>query len=158
MRTVLRTHRADQSLVLMLRTAGIAVDPHRLPDYCWLVEYPAQVESAAAQTLPPVVITQDETLREMAAAQALRTATTTDAADWITATGAEPAPTHFEDLLLATLFVDADVLSARTDNTEGAPLITPGLGAEDTALWRSSLDGPDQGKNPWVWRMPGVDA
>src|SRR5699024_6768226 len=107
LRTVLRTHRADQSLVLMLRTAGIAVDPHRLPDYGWVVESPAQVESAAAQTLPPVVITQDETLRERAAAKGLLTATTTDAAAWITATRAKPAPTHFEDLLLATLFVDA---------------------------------------------------
>ncbi|MGP9613492.1 glycosyltransferase family protein [Brachybacterium sp. AOP42-B2-9] len=157
MRTVLRTHRADQSLVLMLRTAGIAVDPHRLPDYGWVVESAAQVESAAAQTLTPVVITQDETLREMAAAKGLRTATTTDAAAWITATRAEPAPTHFEDLLLATLFVDADVLSARTGTAEGAPLIAPGLGAQDSALWRSHLNGLADGEAPWAWRMPGVE-
>lgn len=158
MRTVLRTHRADQALVLMLRTAGIAVDPHCLPEYGWIVESPAQVDSAAAQTLPPIVITQDERLRETAASKGLRTATTTDAVVWVTAGRAAPTPTYYEDLLLATLFVDADVLSARMDTTEGAPLIAPGRGALDSALWRSHLSGPAEGETPWAWRMPRIDA
>lgn len=158
MRAVLRTHRADQALVLMLRTAGIGVDPRSLPEYGWLVTSSAQLESAARQTLPPVVITQEEELRDAAAEKGLRTSTSVDAVLWITDARAELAPTHFEDLLLATLFVDADVLSARTDTSEGEPLIAPGLGDQDTALWRSHVEGPAAGESPWAWRIPRADS
>jgi hypothetical protein len=71
MRTVLRTHRADQALALMLRTAGIAVEPERLPAYGWMIDDPALVDVAAGQTWAPVVITTDETVRAAAQARGL---------------------------------------------------------------------------------------
>ena len=158
MRTVFRTHRADQALALMLRTAGIAVDPQRPPSYGWLVTDAAQVEAAARQTLLPTVITQDDTLGQLASARGLRVAASTDGVQWVTDAQAELAPTHFEDLLLATLFVDADVLSVRTDTAEGSPLIAPGLGSRESALWRAHRGGPEEAENPWSWRMPRVDS
>lgn len=154
LRTVLRTHRADQSLVLMLRTAGLAVDPGGLPAYGWIVDEASQVEAAAGQSLRPVVVTRDPALRRLAEERGLAVADSADALEWVTTSRSAVPPTHFEDLLLATLFVDADVLSARTDTAEGDPMITPGLGAPDTSLRRRHLDGPGDGSRPYAWRMP----
>lgn len=154
MRTVLRTHRADQALALMLRTAGIAVDPDALPAYGWLIDDPAHVEAAASQSWAPTVITQDESVRAVAEAEGLEVATDPQGLRWITDSRRTLPATHFEDLLLATFFVSADVLSARADATAGAPLLEQGLGDAGSALWRSNLTRPDDGRRSYVWRIP----
>lgn len=156
LRTVFRTHRADQALALMLRTAGLAVDPEHLPIYGWRMNDPSGVAEAAAQSLPPVIVTKNESVRSAATAHQLTVAADLEGITWVTEAPTALSPTHFEDLLLATLFVEADVLSARTDDTKGSPLIAPGVGATTSALWHSHLEGPDSGENPWVWRMPEV--
>lgn len=154
MRTVLRTHRADQALALMLRTAGIAVEPDALPSYGWTIDDAGLVEAAAAQTLAPVVISSNEAVLDAARARGLEVAAEAGALPWVTDSRRSLPPTYFEDLLLATFFVTADVLSARTDATAGAPLIESGLGDPGSALWRSNVDGPHRGERPFVWRMP----
>lgn len=158
LRTVLRTHRADQALALMLRTAGIPAEPESLPRYGWKIDDAALVDSAAAQTWRPVVITSDAAVRAAAEASGLEVSSEVGDVEWLaTAARAVPA-SHFEDLLLATHFVSADVLSARADATAGAPLIQPGLGDTGAALWRVDLAAPTDGTHPYVWRVPETTA
>lgn len=158
MRTVLRTHRADQALALMLRTAGIAVEPDHVPAYGWMIDDPVLLEAAAAQSWAPVVIARDEALRAAAQSRGLEVAAEAGDLPWVTDAKGSLPDTHFEDLLLATFFVSADVLSAHTDATVGAPLIDRGLGDRSSALWRSSMEGPEAGTRPYVWRMPAARA
>lgn len=154
MRTVLRTHRADQALTLMLRTAGIAVEPECLPAYGWAIDEPTLVEVAAAQSWAPVVISTSEAVRAEAEARGLKVATEVGDLPWVTDSQRSLPSTHFEDLLVATFFVTADVLSSRADAAAGAPLIEQGLGDPGSAVWRSRLEGPLRGKGPYVWRVP----
>lgn len=154
MRTVLRTHRADQALTLMLRTAGVAVNPRPLPTCGWFAPDRAVVEAAALQTLPPVVITSDPDLAAVAAELGLRTASTPSAVDWVMHGATGLPATIAEDLLLATLFTDADVLSARRGGRQADPLITPGRGESELTMWRANLDAPENGRNPFTWRIP----
>jgi len=155
MRTVLRTRRADQALVLMLRTAGLAVEPEQLPSYGWMIDDPALVEAAAEQTWAPVVVPGNNAVRSAAQACGLEVAADARELAWVTDSPTSLPPTFFEDLLLATFFVEADVLSSRRDaTTVGAPLIDHGFGDLGAALWRSNLRAPGDGKRPYVWRMP----
>ena len=67
LRTVLRAHRADQALTLMLRTAGLAVDGVELPTYGLEISDPKLLDVAARQTFPPVVLTDSPGLAADAA-------------------------------------------------------------------------------------------
>lgn len=154
MRTVLRSHRADQALTLMLRTAGLAVEPEFLPSYGWMIDDPALVDVAATQTWAPVIISSNETVAATARTRGLEVSTAVGELKWVTDSQATLPPSHFEDLLLATFFVSADVLSCSEDATVCTPLIDQGLGDLEAALWHSSLEGPDRGHHPFVWRVP----
>lgn len=154
LRTVYRTHRADQALALMLRTAGVAVDPETLPSYGWLVDDPSIVSRAASQSVKPVIVTRDAGVRSTAGEHGLAVTDQPNGVQWLTRSAGNLRPTHFEDLLLATFFVDADVLSARIGHAPAVPLIQPGIGETEAALWSSHLEGPEQGHDPWVWRVP----
>lgn len=156
MRTVYRTHRADQSLALMLRTAAIAVNPDPLPDYGWLVNDPSEIPNAASQSLQPVIITRMDSVSTAAESHGLSVTNDITSVPWVTsASGALPT-THFEDLLIATRFLDADVLTVQVDHTPGAPLIRPGIGDTATGIWRSGIESPQDGERPWVWRVPNT--
>ncbi|MBE6480961.1 MAG: glycosyltransferase [Actinomyces ruminicola] len=152
MRAVLLSHRCDQALALMLRCAGLNVSARAVPSYGWIVSSPEQIRAAERQSLRPIVVTDNKSLGAIAESQGLETATGPEGVDWVTDTVVPVSDTHFEDLLLATLFIDADVLSVRYSADRTSPMIQPGMGERATALWRSTLDGPDEALAPWVWR------
>lgn len=154
MRTVLRTHRADQALTLMLRTAGIAVDPRPMRRCAWPVHTPEDVEAAARQSLPPAVLTADPRLMELAQELGVHAAAEPAAGDWLMHPAPDLPQTLVEDLLLATLFTDADVISARRGGDQADPLIARGRGESALTMWRADLDAPENGRNPFTWRIP----
>lgn len=154
LRSVMRTRRADQALALMLRTAGIAVGTRRSASYGWEVSTREQVDAASKQSLKPTVITADPQLKIAADQLGLPVSSSRQDLDWVTCAPASVASTHFEDLLIATWFVQADVLSATTTVEREAPLVSRGIGDIDTSLWRPEVGSPANGTSPWKWRFP----
>lgn len=83
LRTVFRSHRADQALVLMLRTAGLDVDPVALPRYGLLVTQKSEIEAASEQSLAPVLVTRDEGLVDLARSLGLQVVADIHDIEWV---------------------------------------------------------------------------
>lgn len=154
LRTVLRAHRADQALTLMLRTAGFAINSVELPTYGLEISDPKLLDVAARQTFPPVVLTDSADLAAEAAERGLPVQPPSSAE--VMYRGALTrlvGETHYEDLICATLFAETDLITYAYDGASGGTLIEEGIGDISTGLYRTTTT-PSRARHPLRWRKP----
>ncbi|RCK69143.1 glycosyltransferase [Desertihabitans brevis] len=138
MRAVLRAHTVETAMIILARTAGIAVEGRSLPAYGVLLPEARSdlVASLTAQSVPPAevwagTLSEQDAARLTARGVRVHVAATLSDADPGTAFLAEVREpvdrTYFEDLLLATEFGDWDRIVDLPDHdvTHGEPLAEP---------------------------------
>ncbi|WP_168404667.1 glycosyltransferase family protein [Arthrobacter silvisoli] len=122
MRTITRSHLADQALTIVMRTAGIPVVAPVLPSYAVVAAAAgsADIEAMTRQTWRPRVVFADHLdagdrtkLEQHGILVAPESELESIDVDWLATWNNVPDDTYFEDLLHATRFGDWDVLSAR---------------------------------------------
>ena len=122
MRTITRSHLADQALTIMMRTAGIPVAAPGLPSYAVVAAGAGSddIDAMTRQSWRPRVVYADHLeagdrakLERHGIPVAPESQLDRVEADWLAAWENVPSDTYFEDLLHATRFGDWDLLSAR---------------------------------------------
>jgi len=159
MRAVYRSHTIDTALVLVARTAGIAVEAPRAPRYGALVdgEDDRALESLATQSLrPEAVYVIGPTSKAQARLAPLGVKViraeegTLTEVDWLARWTGDFGRTHAEDLLLATRFGDWSRISYRTVDSTRAEVGTDlvrliSVPFDNSGFVRASLAGRLEG-------------
>lgn len=158
MRTIFRSHRADQAIALMLRTAGIVVAPSAPPRYGWFIEDPSDITLAVRQTIPPVVITSDRKTISRANDVGLETVSpheTEEAGiEFVGFPLDDVSTTHCEDLLLVNLFTDSDQISPARPSHASFSIFSKGEGDVERGLWSAFIGRPAEARNPYRVVLP----
>ena len=168
MRTITRSHLAQHSLSIMMRTAGIPVRVNNLPTYAFASETLdlAEVDRILQQTWLPDAIYCDE-IAPQAAGNLRRhglkvfeySRYKAAGTDWVAFKGEIPTNTYFEDVLHATRFGDWDYISARPYDTReglGIPLVELRPNGAYSVLTRTNrIDGAAT-LRPLTWIMPAA--
>lgn len=154
-RTVISSHRADQALAIMLRTAGLEVNPRQLPKVGWITDEPEGVTWASEQSVQPSILTCDPVIKKLAEREGLETVFAVDAVaagiQLIGRPSQRPSPEQNEDFALLSLCVDGDYFGTCSDGTEGLGFVRKGFGDKQFALWSSRLTNPDEAQAPFCF-------
>lgn len=157
-RTIMRSHRADQAIALMLRIAGLPVEPSSMLRVGWLAKKKEVVYWAARQTVPPTILTASSKIRGLAEGLGLAVVPPEKAEDagmnFIGRPTRRPARTLCEDLMLIAYQNDADVVSITTKGKPSDSLIQSGLGDKKFSLVRVSPNAPTSPKLTYKLRVP----
>ncbi|MCT1834429.1 hypothetical protein M3D63_06500, partial [Kocuria palustris] len=140
MRTVLRSHTVETALILMARTAGIAVRGLRLPAWCCLLDE-HNAEHVLGQSVPPTAVriaAETPALRKRASDLGIAVLGPEDELpreiEWWAQLPFAPARTWAEDMLWATRWGSWDAIVSRARSQEGRDgrvLAVPGAVPED---------------------------
>lgn len=156
MRSVFNSHRADQALALMLRTAGLAVRVRRLPKYALYVDSVSQVLELASQTLAPTILSQDGKIVDSARCLGLEASQMMDESiEYYGTYSGEVVDTYYEDLLIATYFSNPDVITTAVSSDRSEALIQFGRGDLSTGLVKVGVDLSDPNNYELCWRISG---
>jgi|GEM_PF-1433696 len=163
MRTITRSHLADQALTIVMRTAGIPVVAPVLPSYAVVAAAagPADVEAITRQSWRPRVVFADHLdagdramLEQHGIAVVPESELGSTDVDWLANWDNVPSDTYFEDLLHATRFGDWDVLSARPfeEGAEpGGPIIELGRTGTFAEIRRAGSGEPEADQSALTW-------
>lgn len=163
MRTITRSHLAEQALTILMRTAGVTVAAPVLPTYAVVREILAseEIEAILRQSWAPVAVYTDHIseqdsnrLRLNGIFVAPLAEQQDSAAEWFAIWKEVPSDTYFEDLLHATRFGDWDVLGGRPYDQEsgvGEPIIELKRSATFAEVRRQGVGLEAAVKSPLTW-------
>ncbi|WP_120520402.1 glycosyltransferase family protein [Arthrobacter celericrescens] len=162
MRTITRSHLADQALTIVMRTAGIPVVAPALPAYAVVAASgAADVEAMTRQSWRPTVVFADHldagdraTLEQHGIAVAPESELDSTDVEWLANWENVPSDTYFEDLLHATRFGDWDLLSARPfeEGAEpGGPIIELERCGTFAEIRRAGSATPETDQSALTW-------
>lgn len=156
MRSVFNSHRADQALALMLRTAGLSVGARRLPNYGLYVDSASQVRELSLQTLAPTILSADPNIVELAHRLDMDAKETPDSSiEYCGRYSRSVGDSYYEDLLISTYFSDPDVITSVVSNDRRQTLIQFGRGDLSTGLVKVGTDLDDPDNEELCWRISG---
>lgn len=163
MRTITRSHLAEQALTIVMRTAGLAVVARQLPTYAIVSTTLTSRESEAIlrQTWAPLAVYTDHMderdslrLRSNGITVAPIAEQQNSEAEWLAGWTNVPTDTYFEDLLHATRFGDWDVLGGKyheSDRGVGRPIVELSRSGTFAEARRKDMAIDSEGEAPLTW-------